>query len=182
MIYQPSDDSHLLEKQISKYANGKSCLDMGSGSGILAESCMKARASSVTVVDISPKVIEYIKAKFNDDKIKIVKSNLFSKIKGRFDLIIFNPPYLPLDSREDKKSRLATTGGKKGDELIQRFLKQAQIHMHSDSVILLLLSSLTPRKRIINLLSQQNLSYKSIAKKKLFQETLEVWEIQHNNQ
>ena len=27
--------------------------------------------------------------------------DLFSKIKGKFDLIIFNPPYLPLDELED---------------------------------------------------------------------------------
>jgi methylase of polypeptide subunit release factors len=47
--------------------------------------------------------------------------------------------------REDKESALATTGGKQGDELILKFLKQAQKHLTKKGIILLVLSSLTPQ-------------------------------------
>lgn len=182
MIYQPSDDSYLLESQVKKYAKNKSCLDIGSGSGILAEACKEAQASSVLAVDINPESVKYLKNKFKNTNIKIIKSNLFQKVKSKFDLIIFNPPYLPLDSEEPKDSRLATTGGKKGDEIILKFLNQAKHHMNKHSIILLLLSSLTPRIRIITLLSKLSLKHKTLAEKRLFMEKLEIWEIKHNNQ
>jgi len=183
MIYKPSEDSWLLEKQIPKYAPRKSCLDMGSGSGILAEACQKAKASSVLAIDINPKSIKHLKNKFkNSPNIRAINSNLFQKVKGKFELIIFNPPYLPLDSLEPLDSRIATTGGKKGDEVIIRFLKQAHKYLNNNGIILLLLSSLTPRDKIINILSKLKFKYKTLASRKLFQESLEVWEIKHNNQ
>jgi len=173
MIYQPAEDSYLIEKQIKKYAKNKSVLDMGSGSGILAKSAIKNKALSVLAVDINPEAVKHLKK----NNIPCVKSNLFSNIKEKFDLIMFNPPYLPRDKREDKQSQLATTGGKKGDEIILKFLKQVKKHLNKKGKILLLLSSLTPKDKILFLLKNQNLKHKKIAEEKLFMESLEVWEI-----
>lgn len=173
MIYQPAEDSCLLSKEVAKRAKGKSFLDMGSGSGILAETAEKAQAKSVLATDIQDDVVKHLKSK----NIPCIKSDLFEKVKGKFDIIAFNPPYLPHDAREDKESQIATTGGKKGDEVILKFLKQAKAHMKKDSIILLLLSSLTPRAKILALLSALGLKHKVIAEKRIFFEKLEVWEI-----
>ena len=102
-----------------------------------------------------------------------IYSDLFSNIKEKFDIIIFNPPYLPEDknNKEDRESKLATTGGKKGSEIINRFLQQAKKHLTKDGKIFLLTSSLTKN---INWLDYKK---KLIAKKKLFFEELMVWEI-----
>ena len=177
-VYQPAEDSYLLQSVLKKYVKNKSVLDVGSGSGILAESAINYGAKSILAIDINPESIKIIKSK----KIPCVKSNLFSKIKTsrKFDMIIFNPPYLPEDKKEPKPSALATTGGKHGDEIIIRFLKQVKYHLNKNGKILLTLSSLTPRKKIINLLIKLKLNCKRIAEKKLFFETLEVWEIHHN--
>ena len=179
MIYSPREDSYLLEKQVKLYSKNKSVLDIGSGSGIQSLAALNSGASSVTASDISDEVISHLKkiVKDNNYPIKIIQSNLFSKIKSSFDLIVFNPPYLPEDKEEDKDSQLATTGGKHGDEIILNFLKQAQAHLNKKGIILLLLSSLTPQDNITKLLSQLNLSYSIISSQKLFFETLEVWEI-----
>jgi len=163
-IYQPAQDSYLLEKQIKRYAARKSCLDMGSGSGILAEACKKSKASSVIAIDINKKSIKLLRQK----GISAIKSDLFKEINGKFDLIVFNPPYLPLDQREPKDSQLATTGGKNGDEIILRFLKQVPKHINNNSIILLLVSSLTPLTKIITSLSKLGLKHKKIAEEKLF--------------
>lgn len=173
MIYPPSEDSHLLEQEIKKYASNKRVLDIGSGSGILAQAAINAGAKSVLASDINKESIKLLKKK----KIPSIQSDLFSKIKGKFDLIIFNPPYLPQDKREDRESQLITTGGKKGDEIIIKFLRQTLKHLNKNGVILILLSSLTPRKRIILLVKKQNLKKRKIAEKNLFMEKLEVWEI-----
>ena len=173
MIYEPAEDSHLLAEAVKKYSKGKKVLDVGSGSGIQAETAINSKASSVLCTDISPEVISHLKSK----NFKAIKSNLFSKVKGKFDLIVFNPPYLPLDKIEDKESKIITTGGKRGDEIILRFIKQVPKHLNKGGIILLLLSSLTPKDKILPLLKANNLHHKIISKKNLFMEKLEVLEI-----
>ena len=79
---------------------------------------------------------------------------VFEKISGKFDLILFNPPYLPEDKREDTASSIATTGGKKGDEIILRFISKAKSHLNNNGIILLLLSSLTPKDKILSSLKK----------------------------
>ena len=178
MIYSPKEDSYLLEKQVKKLSPNTVFLDLGSASGIQAESALKAGAKQIVVADIQDDVVNFLKQKFsNESRIKVIKTNLFSKIKGKFDIIAFNPPYLPLDSREDRESRITTTGGKKGDELILRFLKQSPKHLNQGGFILLVVSSQTPQDRILNLLNSLHLKKKVLEKESFFMETLYVWKI-----
>ena len=178
MIYEPAEDSFLLQKQVKKYSKGKSVLDIGTGSGIQIETAREFGAKKVLATDINKEVLGNLKKK----KINFKKSNLFANISKRFDLIIFNPPYLPKDEREDIESQLTTTGGKKGDEIILRFLKQSINHLNKKGTILILISSLTPRKEIKSLLKKLKLKKKKLAEIKLFMEKLEVWELKSTNQ
>ncbi len=169
-IYQPEEDSLLLsevlKKFLKKYKPNK-ILDMGSGSGIQTETLIKYRIASenITLVDINYKSIKHLKLKF--PKSKVIHSNLFSEInkKQKYDLIIFNPPYLPYDKYDKQKD---TSGGKNGSEIINKFLKQARAHLNKNGKILLLTSSLT---KGINWLDYKK---KILAKKKLFFEELYV--------
>ncbi len=174
MIYEPAEDSFLLAKFVRKYAKNKSVLDMGTGSGILAKIALESGASRVLAADINIESINYTRSL----GIECIKSNLFCEVKEKFDIIVFNPPYLPRDNREDLESQQATTGGKFGDETMIKFLKQASTHLKKHGRILLLLSTLTPRERIINELGKNRLSHKTIGKHKMFMESLEVWLIQ----
>jgi len=177
MIYKPREDSYLLQEEIKKRVKGKSFLDMGSANGIQSVTALKVGAKSVLALDIQTDVIPIL----NKKKIPAIKSNLFSNIKNkRFDIIAFNPPYLPEDNREDNESKITTTGGKKGDEIILRFLKQAENHLNKNGIILLVISSLTPQHRIDTLLQKLRLKKKKLSEKKLFMEKLEVWEITRN--
>ena len=112
MIYDPAEDSFLLAKHVKKYAKGK-VLDLGTGSGFLAEVALE-NTKDVLAADIQEEVVNYVKKK----GINAVKSDLFSNIKGKFNLIIFNPPYLPFEDLEDEESRLITTGGESGNEVL----------------------------------------------------------------
>ncbi len=174
MIYQPAEDSHLLESLIPKYAPNKTVLDMGTGSGILAKSALSSGASSVTAADINPEAKSQL-----PKEITFIESDLFSNISESYDLIIFNPPYLPEDPREPEDSKLATTAGKQGDEIILEFIKQSPNYLNPNGKILLLVSSLTPLDKIDSLLDKLTFSKKVIAKKKLFMEELVVFEITH---
>lgn len=173
LIYQPAEDSYLLEKYVSKLAKNKSFLDMGAGSGIQSTAAIKANASSVLAADISQEVIKNLKKK----KIPCIKSDLFKNIKGKFDIIAFNPPYLPEDKREDKESQLATTGGKRGDEITLKFLRQSVKHLNPGGFILLIVSSHTPHDKMNKLIKEKNLKKKILGRKKLFMEELQLWKL-----
>jgi release factor glutamine methyltransferase len=156
MIYPPAEDSYLMSDILKEFLKNKPktirILDMGSGSGIQAKTCRDLGFTRITTADINPEAIRHLKKqKFNAVKTDLF-SNLYKKgglnVKGnlvplRFGLIIFNPPYLPEDTREPEDSKIATTAGKKGYELIIRFLEQAKYHLSPDGKILLLFSSLS---------------------------------------
>ena len=178
MIYQPAEDTYLIARTLARFVRGRSVLDMGAGSGFLIEAALNAGASSAMAADINPEVIEILRLK----RLSAVQSDLFENISGCFDVIVCNPPYLPDDTRENPESKVALAGGKHGDEVTLRFLKQAPRHLTQGGIILLLLSSLTPKSRIIPLLKRQRLSHEVIATHKLFMERLEVWKITRSEQ
>lgn len=169
-IYQPSDDSHLFANFLQKYFKSHktdSYLDMGTGSGILAKTALKfIPPKNILAADINPDAIKALQS----EKFQTIQSDLFKNIPNKFDLITFNAPYLPLDLREPKSSRLATTGGKRGDEISIKFLKQAKQHLNPKGKIFLLISSLTPMDRL------EKFNPKMVAKKKVFAEDLIILE------
>ena len=109
-IYEPREDSYLLQKLVKlETKTTDKVLDMGTGSGIQAKTAYEI-TKDVTAVDINPECL-------NINNIKTIQSDLFNNIQESYDLIIFNPPYLPEDPNEPKDSALATTGGKEGHEI-----------------------------------------------------------------
>ena len=137
MIYEPREDSFLLQQYVKKYVRGK-VLDMGTGSGIQALTA-KEQTSDVLAVDINPEAVAYVKRQ----SINTIISDLFANVKGTFDVIIFNPPYLPETEEEDSESRQITTGGTYGHEVLERFLKEAKNFLAKEGQILIVVSSLT---------------------------------------
>ncbi|MBU2590155.1 MAG: DUF2431 domain-containing protein [Nanoarchaeota archaeon] len=135
-MYEPREDSYLLQKYVKKYAKCK-VLDMGTGSGIQAQTALEF-TKDVLAVDINENAVERV----NKLGIKAKVSNLFSNVKDKFDLIIFNAPYLPEEENEGEIS-IALSGGKQGHELTENFLKQAKKHLNPKGKILLIASTLT---------------------------------------
>ena len=137
MIYETREDSYLLAKYVKEYASGR-VLDMGCGPGILAEIAL-GKTNDVLAVDVDEEAVNFCKAKGINARV----SDLFSNVNGKFDLIIFNPPYLPEDKDEDEESRRAISGGKIGSELLERFLKNARSYLNEGGKILIVVSTLT---------------------------------------
>lgn len=170
MIYSPAEDSFLLEGVVKKISRGKRVLDVGAGSGIQSVAAQKAGAREILATDINPKAVKFCRER----GIECIESDLFESVpKKKFDLIIFNPPYLPGDSREDEESALATSGGERGDEIILRFLEDVVKFLEEGGRVLILISSLTPKKRILKRIKKKRV----VAERKIFMEKLEVWEI-----
>ncbi len=136
---------------------------MGSGSGIIAIHCAK-QGSEVVAVDIDEDSVNYImkNAKRERVNIKVIRSDLFEKVEGKFDTIIFNPPYLPGEP-EDLKDMQWAGGGEHGDHTIFRFLEHAGEYLEDNGEIYIVLSSFNR----IELLNKYHFKFKQIAKMKL---------------
>jgi release factor glutamine methyltransferase len=169
MIYEPQEDSYLLEKHVKIRAKGK-VLDLGTGSGIQARAAL-TKTEEVLAADINPESIKHCK----ELNVKTIESNLFSNIKEKFNLIIFNPPYLPEDEEEPEDSKLITTGGKKGHEVLEEFLIQAKNHLEEKGEILTVVSNLTGD--VEGLFNKYNYKFKKLDSEKLFFEELFVYSL-----
>ncbi len=195
-VYEPMEDSFLLAEHVKKHSNGF-VLDVGTGSGIQAITASE-KANLVIGVDISRDAIKLSKSNALKQNIKntyFFESNLFKKIETKkqfknnflkenkkihnfikkkilFDLIIFNPPYLPQDKGIEDKS---IYGGKKGYETLKRFFSEASEYLKENGKILIVFSSLTKKEKIDELLQDYCFEFRQIDAKKLFYETLFVY-------
>jgi release factor glutamine methyltransferase len=174
MVYEPEEDSYLLKEYVNKLARGR-VLDVGTGSGMQAIAAAKKKeVKEVVAVDVDSEAVELLKKK-KIQKITISQSDLFSEVNGKFDTIIFNPPYLPNDEND---ADLALDGGEKGHELIARFLLEAKYHLADKGIILLVFSNRTVKKEVDSAIAKKGYVYELLDEKSLpFFEKLYVYEI-----
>ncbi len=127
---------------------GTNCLDLGTGSGVIAVSLAKYLPQvSVTAVDFSSDALELARenAELNrvTDRVSVLYSNWFERVTGKFDLIVSNPPYiaeedldnLPSEVR-DHEPRQALDGGRQGMEEIVKVIGHLKEHMHPGATAL----------------------------------------------
>lgn len=180
-VYEPAEDSLLLAENLI-ISPGDAVLDIGTGSGIQAIIAAK-KAEWVLAVDINPGAIETAVRNAELNKIKNIEfriSNLFDNIKNHdgFDLIIFNPPYLPLDNKnsqgENDMLDASWAGGKNGTDVINGFLESVGDYLKSDGRFEILISSLNNLDRVKKRFAENNLGFEIIARKRLWFEEIYV--------
>ena len=175
MVYAPAEDSLFLMKKMEEFLqnhNPGTVLDMGTGSGILVSRARELLPDAkIFAADIRKDAIKYAKS---SKEIHFILSDLFSGIKGRFDLILFNPPYLPACIYD---SDPATTGGPLGFETVNRFIRQLPERLAPEGACLLLISSQTNPGRVEACLRETGLDFEVAGSIRLFFETLYVYSI-----
>ena len=164
-MYNPKEDSFLLLKNIKNHLRSEDkVLDMGTGSGILAKEASRV-SKQVTAADINKEIPKHL------GSINLIHSDLFSNIKEKFNVILFNPPYLPSKSIR----HIDLDGGRNGTEIIEKFLAKAREHLDENGKILLLCSSLN--KDVESLFKKYSYNFKKIDQTSLFFEKLYVYEL-----
>lgn len=146
-VYEPAEDTFLFAQNL----NVKTCervLDVGTGCGLLAVVAAE-KASEVVAVDVNPFAVRCARANAQTcdarDRIAFVQCDLFTALRddSRFDVILFNAPYLPSDESEpDSWLNRAWSGGSSGREIIDRFIAQSAVHLAPWGRILLLQSNI----------------------------------------
>ncbi len=141
-VYEPAEDSFLLaEAALSIIRDSENILEVGCGSGIVCAVIKKNTRAKITGIDINPYAAECTR----DNGVEAIRGDLLNCIRGKFDIIIFNPPYLPTDDYERTKDwiNIALDGGFSGRKIINRFLENVGSNLIENGRILMLLSSLT---------------------------------------
>ena len=135
------------------------CLDIFTGSGCVGVAVLhNLPVSLCDMADSQEKSLKQVKINCQLNKIektryRIIRSNVFSNIKGRYDYIFANPPYIP-DYRKNPSTRLRTIlrnriqksvlkfepkaalfGGSDGLFYIRKFLKGAKEHLNANGQI-----------------------------------------------
>jgi release factor glutamine methyltransferase len=170
-VYEPCDDTFLLvDAALNEVRSTDSILEVGTGCGIIAK-MVAERASCVIATDKNPRAVA--NAKLNG--VKAIVGDLFADLESRFDLIIFNPPYLPNRSHTSSDWQTwAWDGGPSGREVIARFLSQVGNYLTEKGRVLLVISSITGYKEVTELMQAEFEIVSVIAERKFFFETLYV--------
>ena len=147
LVYIPSDDTFLLAENL-EIKKGQSVLEIGTGSGLVSMYA-SLLTDDVTATDINFNALELAEKNFklnNINTIKLEFGDLFEPVKDRkFDVILFNTPYLPTDSGDIINDDLnyAFDGGLDGRKVIDRFINQVSNHLNDKGIVQIIQSSLS---------------------------------------
>ncbi len=150
LIPRPETEE-LVMMVVNSLEDGFSVLDMCTGSGAIAIAVAKEAEKrglniKVTATDISEDALALAKenAEANGAEITFVQSDLFARVRGRFDVIVSNPPYIPTAEIESLQTevksfepRLALDGGVDGLDIYRRFSADAFKYVNRDGLIFL---------------------------------------------
>ncbi len=148
LIPRPETEE-LAEIAIKAVEEGDKVLDMCTGSGCLAIAIAKGCAGkniSVTAADVSDAALMLAKenANLNSAVVHFVQTDLFENIRGRFNLIVCNPPYIRTEevaalAREvkDFEPRIALDGGEDGLDFYRRLAKDINRYVARGGMLIL---------------------------------------------
>lgn len=131
----------LVEEVLKENLNGKTILDIGTGSGAIAISLdLESENCKIFASDISVDALGVAKEnakKFNSE-VEFIESDLFQNIDKKFDIIVSNPPYLS-EEEYDKVDEIiyyepknAFVGGEKGYEIYEKIIQNASKHLNEN--------------------------------------------------
>ena len=155
LVYMPSDDTFLLAENL-EIKEGQSVLEIGTGSGLVSMYA-SLLSDDVTATDINYNALELAEKNFklnNISNIKLEFGDMFEPIKDKkFDVILFNTPYLPTDSDDIINDDLnyAFDGGLNGRKVIDRFINEVPNHLNDKGIVQMIQSSLSNNERTLDM-------------------------------
>lgn len=179
LVYEPAEDSFLLADAALEEAEPGMCiLEIGAGSGFVS-AVLKANIKGIRVfaTEINPHAARCAKA----NGVEVIRTDLFKGLKkgGKrafFDLILFNPPYLPTSEDEKVPGWLnyAFDGGISGRETLDRFLDEVRDYLKPGGKILVLISSITGFEAVKEKMMRSGFEVDVVLRKKVSFEELIV--------
>lgn len=172
-VYEPAEDSFLLVDALEKDAetlqrmSPRVCLEVGSGSGVVSAFLASIVGPSAlylcTDVNHAAAQCTAQTASCNNVSLEPVVSDLVEcllpRLSGKVDVLLFNPPYVVTPSEEVGSTSIeaAWAGGKRGREVIDRFLPLVSKLLSDNGLFYLITIAENDPNEIIQLLSKYGL-------------------------
>jgi release factor glutamine methyltransferase len=183
-VYEPAEDSFLFAENL-KVHEAETVLDVGTGCGILGIIAAE-KADAVVAVDVNPYAVRCARenARLNkvQNRIYYVQGDLFTPLSEsfKFDVILFNSPYLPVDD-DETASWIGRTwaGGASGRQVIDRFIAEAPNHLKQTGRAFLMQSTLADVDETVRRFACYRMNARVVAEQALpFFETIKLLEAQ----
>jgi len=146
----PRLDTEIVADEVIKYLNkdnggeGRSVLDLMTGSGCIARAIVEKTAAAVTASDISDGALGVAKRNLENTRAEVVKSDGFTGLTGRtFDVIVSNPPYIrsseieTLQPEVKCQPHIALDGGEDGLDFYRLIADNAAKYLASGGALFL---------------------------------------------
>jgi len=137
----------LVEAALERAPRNGRVVDVGTGTGCIAISIERERPD-LHVLSVDRSVAALAVANTNRNRLQsevaLAASDLLSSVRGTFDVIVSNPPYVPLGEYEHlavevriHEPRMALTPGPRGTEIIERLLDEAHARLAPNGFVIL---------------------------------------------
>ncbi len=170
-VYRPSEDSRLLLGAIALLP-GERFLEVGTGTGLIA--LHAARLAPALATDANPAAVRLARAnaRRNGLRLELLRTDLVAGLRGPFDVVAFNPPYLEGHPRDELDR--AWSGGGEGSGESVRFLRDLPRVLRPGGRAYLLLSR---ENHVARALADSTFHARLVASRRLFFEDLDVLEL-----
>ena len=143
--------SEMIQNYFKPWLNNKTAeriLEIGTGSGCIAIAIAKYFENSlITATDVSRSALEVasinVKHFSFEKQIELIQSDLFENIRGKYNLIVSNPPYVPrtimnnLPQEYAFEPTKALLAGDNGLDFIARILHDAPLFLEDDGILVI---------------------------------------------
>ncbi|MBI5679542.1 MAG: methyltransferase [Methanobacterium sp.] len=177
-VYEPAEDTFLLAENLNIKRRDE-VLEIGTGTGLIAITCAQ-KSRKVVATDINKYAVKCALKNTISNRtynVELREGNLFKPVEGeKFDLILFNTPYLPTDEEEkiDEELNDAWDGGTNGRATIDQFLEGVKEHLKENGRVQLVQSSLSNNDKTIAKLEELGFEAEITARQKAFFEEIVV--------
>lgn len=177
-VYRPSHDTFLLAHAVGHEVQpGDRFLEVGCGAGLVAMVAAR-RGAAVTATDLNPEAVALARANAADNgvAVDVRHADLLDGLAGPFDVVAFNPPYLPTGPGDVVPGplNLAFDGGRDGNETVLRFAAQAARLAPLPRAILVVHSSLADPRALGSALGRLGYADRVVAEEAHFFERIQV--------
>ena len=186
-VYEPSEDTFQVIGAVDVKKNDK-VLEIGTGSGLISLVCAQIGAD-VICSDINPFAVELAKRNFlvNETLLngsyEIRIGNLFEIInfEEKFDVIIFNPPYLPTKGEEKVGGSgwfdVAVDGGVDGLKVTKEFVEKVSDYLSKEGRAYFVFSSLSDRNKLECHISESKLNSEIVDSRRYDDELIDIYRL-----
>ncbi len=183
-VYPPAEDSFLLAESIID-TKGHKALDIGTGCGIqaiiLSRNCRHVVATDIDRKCKAALTVNSILNNVRPPEFRL--GNLYEPLRlgEKFDIIVFNPPYLAEDPEVSIPESCWWSGGENGRAVVQRFIKGLKAFLRPEGAAYLVINDNPPVEETLKKIEDEKLIWEVVNEIKIAFDKIYVLKLRLNH-